>query len=60
MTCAVRRFYAKTLPQLGWAKKSQKEFRREGEKLTIDFKGKDGALTVRFTLSPKNAPGRNR
>ncbi len=57
---AVRRFYAKTLPQLGWAKKSKKEFRREGEKLTIDFKGKDGALTVRFTLSPKNAAGRNR
>ncbi len=57
---AVRQFYAKTLPQLGWRKKSQKEFRREGEKLTIDFKGKDGALTVRFTLSPKDAAGQTR
>ena len=54
----VQRFYEKTLPQLGWAKTGRNEFRREGEKLTMDFKGKDGALTVRFTLSPKMAARR--
>ena len=54
----VQRFYEKTLPQLGWAKTGQNEYRREGEKLTMDFKGKDGALTVRFTLSPRKAAQR--
>ena len=54
----VQRFYEKTLPQLGWAKTGQNEYRREGEKLTMDFKGKDGALTVRFTLSPRMAAQR--
>jgi hypothetical protein len=33
---------------------------REGEKLKIDFKGNDGALTVRFTLSPRLAASRSR
>ena len=55
---AVKRFYDRTLPQLGWVKTGESEFRREGEKLAIDFKGKDGALTVRFTLSPKQAAQR--
>jgi len=49
---SVRQFYGKTLPQLGWQPVSKNEFRREGEHLKIDFKGKDQALTVRFTLSP--------
>ena len=54
----VQRFYEKTLPQLGWSKTGQNEYRREGEKLTMNFKGKDGALTVRFTLSPRMAAQR--
>ena len=54
---SVRQFYGKTLPQLGWTAIGTNEFRREGERLKIDFKGKDRALTVRFTLSPeKGAP----
>jgi len=53
---SVRRFYDETLPQLGWKRVRADAFRREGEQLTIDFKSKDKALTVRFTLSPdKNA-----
>lgn len=56
----VRRFYGRTLPQLGWSTAEGSEFRREGEKLKIDFKGKDGALTVRFTLSPRMAASRSR
>jgi hypothetical protein len=53
---AVRSFYDKTLPQLGWKRTARDEFRREGEHLKMEFKGEDRALTVRFTLSPgKNA-----
>jgi hypothetical protein len=54
----VRRFYDKTLPQLGWKPVAKNEFRREGEHLTIDFKGAERALTVRFTLSPGKNAGR--
>jgi hypothetical protein len=53
---AVRSFYGKTLPQLGWTRVAKDEFRREGEHLKMEFKGEDRTLTVRFTLSPgKNA-----
>ncbi len=53
---AVRRFYGKTLPQLGWTRVAKDEFRREGEHLKMEFQGEDRTLTVRFTLSPgKNA-----
>ena len=55
---SVRQFYDKTLPQLGWTRISSSEFRREGEHLKIDFKGKDRALTVRFTLSPEKGSSR--
>lgn len=46
-------FYAETLPELGWERVSTALFRREGERLSIDFFGTDGALSVRFTLSPE-------
>jgi hypothetical protein len=55
---SVRRFYDKTLPQLGWKPVAKNEFRREGEHLKIDFKGADRTLTVRFTLSPGKNAGR--
>jgi hypothetical protein len=55
---SVRQFYDKTLPQLGWTRIGGSEFRREGEHLKIDFKGKDRALTVRFTLSPEKGARR--
>jgi hypothetical protein len=48
----VIRFYEKTLPQLGWSGKAR-AYRREGEELRLDFEGKDGALVVRFSLSPR-------
>lgn len=57
---SVSRFYDKTLPQLGWRQVAKNEFRREGEHLKIDFKGKDKALTVRFTLSPSKNARRSR
>ncbi len=49
---AVRDFYRKTLPQLGWSAGAGDAFQREGEVLRIDFSGPDGELTVRFTVAP--------
>ncbi len=48
----VTRFYAQTLPQLGWNAAGTNLWRREGERLKLDYRGPDGNLTVGFTLSP--------
>jgi hypothetical protein len=50
---AVEKFYAKTLPQLGWTPDGIHAWRRESERLHLDFKGRDGDLHVAFTLSPR-------
>ena len=50
---AVQRFYAATLPQLGWKPTGADAWRREGETLRLDFHGPDGEITVGFTLSPR-------
>ena len=52
-TAHVRRFYRTTLPQLGWTRLRRDAFAREGEKLTLDYLGRSGDLTVRFTLQPR-------
>ena len=52
----VRAFYAATLPQLGWTATGANIWRREGEMLRLDFTGRDGDLTVGFTLSPQQEP----
>lgn len=49
----VRRFYRDTLPQLGWERTGRDSFAREDEILRIDYLGKDGDLTVRYTLQPR-------
>lgn len=49
---AVRQFYAATLPQLGWSAAGNNIWRRDAERLKLDYRGSDGALTVSFTLSP--------
>lgn len=49
----VTRFYAETLPQLGWRPAGSRSWRREGERLRLDFRGADGDLTIGFTLSPQ-------
>jgi len=49
----VQDFYAATLPQLGWSAAGDGRWQREGEVLRIDFGGRDGDLTVGFTLSPR-------
>jgi hypothetical protein len=50
---AVDSFYAATLPHLGWEPAGGDAWRRDGEKLRLDFAGRDGSLTVGFTLSPQ-------
>ena len=50
---AVHRFYAASLPPLGWTAAGANAWRREGEMLRLDFHEHGGALTVGFTLSPK-------
>lgn len=49
---AVLAFYGETLPALGWTARGRDRFTREGERLSLDFFGPDGNLTVRFTLAP--------
>lgn len=48
----VARYYAATLPQLGWATDGGAVFRREGEVLKVEIVG-ERPLTVRFTLAPE-------
>ena len=49
----VLRFYAATLPQLGWRADGDAAFRREDEILKLEFPPPGpGGLTVLFTLAP--------
>ena len=50
---AVIAFYRESLPQLGWKASDERHFQREGERLSLDFKGSDGDLQVAFTLAPQ-------
>ncbi|HJS31206.1 MAG TPA: hypothetical protein VJ924_04370 [Alphaproteobacteria bacterium] len=57
---AVSDFYRRTLPQLGWQPTGDNAFRREGERLRLDFPERvpagasagRGRVVVRFFLSP--------
>ena len=49
----ILKFYAATLPQLGWARDSDTLYRREAEVLKIDTEVDGGALAVHFTISPE-------
>ena len=54
----IRAFYGQTLPQLGWvavdsAPSGPTEFRREGERLTLEITAAASTTTVRFTLAPQ-------
>lgn len=52
---AVTRFYAQTLPQLGWRSIAgmPASWTRAGERLRLDFRGPDGDLTVGFMIAPQ-------
>lgn len=49
---AIVRFYAETLPQLGWRADGATTFRREGETLDLEFADSGKTITIRFALSP--------
>jgi hypothetical protein len=46
-------FYGSTLPQLGWEAATSHSYRRQGERLAIDFVTGNGPLTVHFTVTPE-------
>ncbi len=46
-------FYTASLQSLGWRAEGEGRYIRESEELQIDRFGSDGALTVRFTLAPR-------
>ena len=52
---AVTRFYTQTLPQLGWrpVAGTPATWTRAGERLRLDFRGRDGDLTVGFMIAPQ-------
>lgn len=52
----VLQFYSETLPQLGWARTAEGEFRREGEMLRIEFTGAAPSLEIRFLVEPAAVP----
>ena len=49
----VRSFYGQTLPELGWVALGPTEFRREGERLTLEITPEASTTVVRFTLAPQ-------
>ncbi len=54
----VVRFYASTMPELGWRRQgavatNDLQFEREGERLTIEVRELAGGVTVRFFLAPR-------
>lgn len=49
----ILKFYATTLPQLGWTRETDTLYRREAEVLTLDTEPEGRALVVHFTISPE-------
>jgi hypothetical protein len=49
----ILRFYATTLPQLGWTRESDSQYRREAEVLKLATEQDGRALVVHFTISPE-------
>lgn len=48
-------FYAQTLPQLGWTRISDTDYRSETETLRLTLRpGKKSGLTVHFNLTPNH------
>lgn len=47
------KFYAATLPQLGWTREGDRVYRREAEVLRLETTQDRAGLTLRFTVSPE-------
>lgn len=48
----VLRFYQETLPQLGWAAESARQYHRDGERLRLSVTRGTGGIIVHYSLSP--------
>ncbi len=49
----ILKFYAATLPQLGWTRESDRLYRREAEVLRLETSHDRAGTTLRFTISPE-------
>jgi hypothetical protein len=49
----ILKFYATTLPQLGWTRASDRLYRREAEVLRLEITQDRAGVTLRFTISPE-------
>lgn len=50
---AIVRFYAESLPQMGWQQKAADHYERDGEKLEISIEKTETAQLVTFLLKPQ-------
>ena len=48
----VQAYYTETLQQLGWSKKKQSEYIRDGERLKLSVTEKNGVTTLKFVIRP--------
>lgn len=49
----IKAFYAESLPQLGWKRIGEDEYKRDNEVLRIEVVGKGPATMVRFSVVPQ-------
>jgi hypothetical protein len=49
----ILKFYSATLPQLGWTRQSDTQYRRESEVLRIDARAERKGTSVHFTIFPE-------
>jgi hypothetical protein len=52
-TALVDDYYKAALPQFGWLPQGDRLFERQNERLRLTIGGHDGALTVRFDITPR-------
>src|SRR5690606_32279159 len=50
---AIRAFYERTLPQLGWTQVTRESFIRQDEELTMQVAREGGFSVVRFLVEPR-------
>ena len=51
-TAQVEKFYAETLPALGWTRLQSQRFSRNGEQLIVNLEKLAGEGLIRFAVSP--------
>lgn len=48
----VKKFYAETLPELGWKSKKPYEYTRDGESMKVVVTEKNGTAFIKFVIKP--------